>query len=311
MQSHFNLPDGQSQFCALFGKELGRSPSPATHTAWARAAGLNLQYSALQTQNEGEFHALVDGLRGSLNFRGGNITNPFKTTAMRLDSVGIDTSAFRCGAANTLYRVGETAGHGWRIANTDLYGCSESLKKILEEIAVESRSLKVVILGTGAMMRTCVCALEDLPGFLNTIETILILGRCNAFDVNFRSVSVPQKKLDLKYAHFNEVIHIGEKSSNSKAHQHLICINTLPSGTSSEANALAELSLTKLGLQMQWTSKHLFCVGYGDLRLHRWAEQKGWQVVNGDLLFEIQARASFKLWTGVEAPSLPTALQPT
>jgi shikimate 5-dehydrogenase len=311
MQSLINLPDGQSRFFALFGKELGRSPSPATHTRWARTSGINLQYAALPIHDEAEFISVAQSLCKSPLFGGGNITNPFKAAALRLDSVNIDSSAIRCGAANTLYRNQQKESWIWSVANTDLAGCSESLKKILEKRHLTPQSLWVAILGSGAMMRTTLCALEDLPGLSEAIATGFVLGRAPAFETDMAAAFLNQSILPLVYRQIQESNLSKEALPEAKPTQHLLCINTLPCGTSTEADTLARTCLAKLENQTEWASKNLFCVSYGDLPLHSWASQKGWSVMNGNLLFDVQARASFKLWTGLEAPNLPTALQQT
>ncbi|MEY3903181.1 MAG: hypothetical protein RL189_2487 [Pseudomonadota bacterium] len=296
--------DGNTQLLVLLGKDLSRSPSPATHNRWAQLSKLNLHYNALSTSSETEFISLAQSLMRSQHFAGGNITNPFKTTALQLDGVSADSAALRCGAANTLYRRKDSSAASWHLTNTDLLGCSESIQKIMSSKGPDSSIVDLIILGRGAMARTVLRAAEDFTAFTGVEFDALIGGRDN------RPVDVlPEFKLN-SFSHFNlnDATSLKSIADGLPANRRLLCINTLPGGTNAEAETTIHNTLHTLSNTGRWQQRKLFCVSYGTQTWHSTARQLGWDVLNGDLLFEIQARAAFKLWTSVDAPNHPTAL---
>lgn len=285
------IPNGSTELLALFGRDISNSPSPATHSLWAELLKLNYLYLPLHCPDEESFHSLGSALMACKNFRGANITNPFKRVALSLPGVELDTTAARCGAANTLYRAEtESGGLAWRLANTDLAGCSASIRKILSqqiEFTNKERKLIFITLGTGAMARTCSRAIEE-------------------FRTEFQIIQNTQLQRQLLEEDFdaNQIL-------EAQSADELILINTLPTGTSGEADQTALRALNKINQQTRHMRKHLFEVSYVNTRLSRQASSLRWNVIHGDLLFETQARESFKLWTDHSAPpNLATALRP-
>lgn len=282
------LPNGSTELLALFGAELSQSPSPATHSDWARLANLNWIYLPMTCRDDVGFHNLANSLMGCRDFRGANITNPFKTSALQLPGVSIDSSAELCGAANTLYRGDDTAKTDWRLANTDLEGCSESIRKILNcdrSLGRPDDTILFVIFGTGAMARTCCVAIEQLEPSANSKQTIKL-----------SRTELEQRKFDT----------ICSFQPNS-----LVVINTLPTGTSAEADLLALQCIEILNRLNVSARKYLFEVSYMKTKSCQLARSLFWNVVEGDVLFETQARASFKLWARRPSPTQATALTPS
>ena len=279
------LPNGSTELLALFGAELSQSPSPATHSDWARLAELNWIYLPMTCRDEVGFHNLAKSLMGCRDFRGANITNPFKTSALQLPEVSIDSSAELCGAANTLYRGDDTAKPDWRLANTDLLGCSESIRKILNcdrSFGMPEDTIVFVIFGTGAMARTCCVAIEQLELFANSKQTIKL------------------SRTELEQRKFDTICSFHPNA--------LVVINTLPTGTSPEADLLAAQSVEILNRLNVSARKYLFDVSYMKTKSCQLARSLLWNVVEGDVLFETQARASFKLWARRPSPTQATAL---
>jgi len=295
-------PNGRTQLIALFGGQLNRSPSPATHTRWARALHKEIQYAALQADDESAFLSLAEGLMRSPHFLGANITNPFKQAAFKIRDIHADDRAIRCGAGNTLYRSTFSEGARWTLTNTDLLGCSASLEKIFNETLSKTDPLTIVILGAGAMAQTCLQALEDLLQPNDRHIEVWIVSRSAAQGLKF--ILRPQF-LDISDPQWPQTL---RGKTQSSLMRRLLCINTLPSGTSVAAATALLASLESLERLSHWSVRHLFCVTYGLQSWHQQAQKSGWNVLNGDLLFETQARASFKLWMNCDAPNLPTAL---
>lgn len=308
------FPDGQTKLLALFGKHLSRSPSPTTHSQWARCLNLNIQYTALPTNSDEAFEALISCLLNSPNFLGGNITNPFKTSALKLaDQVGIhvDPIAARCGAANTLYRTdNDTEVNTWSLSNTDVLGCSDTLRKILNSSLQCDEPSTLIILGAGAMMQTCLVAAEELSHEENQSFDVFTVSRTAVrWDTSSTAIN-PNAAVNCHGLSFIGGDWLEALMQKKVLKRRLICINTLPALTSPEAEKVVRASLSELNKLESWTEKNFFCLTYGTQDWHLFAQSLNWNVFNGDLLFESQARASFKLWTQRDAPNLPIAPLP-
>ncbi|MEY4065552.1 MAG: hypothetical protein RIR26_1760 [Pseudomonadota bacterium] len=288
------MPDGKTELLGLFGGELGQSPSPATHSAWAQHANLNWVYLPLPCPSEDSFLSLATELMQSVFFRGANITNPFKVSALKLPNVAWDASVERCGAANTLYRSMTPQGEcQWRLSNTDIVGCLSSLERIFQSdrmTGISKDHLKVVLLGGGAMMKTYSAALNLFFQKSNHKPDLTVWTR-----------------LDLEKPFPREFPQGREQATGSS----LMLINTLPCGTSAEADENALRALHALDASVMTNQKFYLDAGYLESNTRKTAFQLNWYTVGGAGLFEAQARASFKLWTGFDAPNLPTALRQT
>jgi shikimate dehydrogenase len=282
------VPNGKTELLGLFGGELDQSPSPATHSAWAEQLNLNWVYLPLPCQSEDHFLSLATQLMSSRLFRGANITNPFKSSALKLPHVHFDSSVKKCGAANTLYQVITPQGSSqWRLANTDLDGCLSALRLIFQsklESGFANRHVQVVILGRGAMMKTYSAALELFFENKSDKPDIEIWGR-------------------------EELTHpCWQEKGKTEDAPVMLLINTLPCGTSDEADRSAVQALLALNSKFQSSRRIFLDVGYLDSQARKTARRLNWHCHGGEGLFDTQARASFKLWTGFDAPNLPAAL---
>lgn len=282
------MPNGKTELLGLFGGELDHSPSPATHSAWATQLNLNWVYLPLPCQSEDYFLSLATQLMGSRLFRGANITNPFKSSALKLPHVQFDSSVKRCGAANTLYRVMTSQGSSqWRLANTDLDGCLSALRLIFPSKLESGRTNKrvnVVILGRGAMMKTYTAAIELFFENESVKPDVETWGRAELTHPCWQEIGRTQDTSDM------------------------LLINTLPCGTSEEADRTAVRALLAIDSKLHASRKIFLDVGYLASETRKTASRLNWHCHGGEGLFDTQARASFKLWTGFDAPNLPAAL---
>jgi shikimate dehydrogenase len=133
---------------AVIGQPIAHSKSPFIHAAFARAAGIALQYEALEVS--------PDDLAGSLaklhaeGFAGVNVTLPHKT-AVAAHCETVSERAERAGAVNTLTRTAT----GWAGDNTDGAGLLADLARL--GIALEGR--RVLLLGAGGAARGVIAPL--------------------------------------------------------------------------------------------------------------------------------------------------------
>lgn len=134
---------------AVLGRPVGRSRSPAIHTAWLRALDLPGTYVALEVP-PGREDGVVDAIR-ALGLAGCNVTLPLKErVARQLDA--LRGPAARTGAANTVIR------EGGRLVgdNTDVGGCLSALR----EAGLDPGGASAVVVGAGGAARAAVEALR-------------------------------------------------------------------------------------------------------------------------------------------------------
>jgi shikimate dehydrogenase len=165
-----------TRLCAVFGLPVVHSASPAMHNAAFTALGLNWRYFAFEVDPK-NLHAAIDGAK-AMQFAGLNLTVPHKLLALEMVDA-LDDSARMFGAVNTIRLEGRNAkgvwlpltkfepasangpfkirAHGF---NTDAVAIARTLR---EELKLELRGAKVVLLGAGGTGRTA--APKKSPNF--------------------------------------------------------------------------------------------------------------------------------------------------
>ncbi|HTV76043.1 MAG TPA: shikimate dehydrogenase [Candidatus Baltobacteraceae bacterium] len=156
-----------TRLCAVFGLPVVHSASPAMHNAAFTTLGLNWRYLAFEVDPK-NLQAAIDGAK-AMQFAGLNLTVPHKLLALEMVDA-LDDSARMFGAVNTIRLEGRNAkgvwlpltkfepasangpfkirAHGF---NTDAVAIARTLR---EELKLELRGAKVVLLGAGGTGRT-------------------------------------------------------------------------------------------------------------------------------------------------------------
>ncbi len=126
------------------------------HNAAFAALGLNWRYLAFEVDPR-NLRAAIDGAR-AMNFAGLNLTVPHKLLAVDLVDE-LDISAKTWGAVNTIKFVPASAGKTRAVGfNTDAEGLARSLT---EDLQLDLRGKKVLLLGAGGAGRTAALKLAD------------------------------------------------------------------------------------------------------------------------------------------------------
>ncbi|HEY2330112.1 MAG TPA: shikimate dehydrogenase, partial [Verrucomicrobiae bacterium] len=148
-QSSLAPVNAATRLCAVFGSPIRHSASPAMHNAAFVALGLNWRYLAFEVDPK-NLRAAIEGAR-AMNFAGLNLTVPHKLLAVDMVDE-LDASAKIWGAVNTIKfetdAAGKTLATGY---NTDADAIVASLR---EDLKVELRGAKVLLLGAGGAGRT-------------------------------------------------------------------------------------------------------------------------------------------------------------
>lgn len=133
----------QTKTIGLIGHPIAHSRSPDMHNAALKHFGLPYVYLAYDIPPE-QFATAINGMK-TLGFIGWNVTIPHKVRMMDyLDE--LDLGAIEIDAVNTVVKRGEK----WVGFNTDGIGYLRSLR---EEIAIDLKGKRVVLLGAGGAAR--------------------------------------------------------------------------------------------------------------------------------------------------------------
>ncbi len=136
---------------AVIGHPVSHSLSPRIHAAFARQAGIALEYTAIDAAPE-EFDAVLAEFAAEGGI-GANITLPHKTRAAQI-CTHLSEAAQRAGAVNTLVR----AATGWHGDNTDGAGL---VRDLTERHGLDLRARRTLLIGAGGAARGVAPALLD------------------------------------------------------------------------------------------------------------------------------------------------------
>jgi len=278
-----------SRYIGLIGYPLKHSISPYFQQAALDFYGLDILYEAWETP-PAKLSDMVKTLRKPQNL-GANVTVPYKETVLPLlDKV--DDLASSIGAVNTIVKKeDELVG-----SNTDAYGFIEALDK---EGHFDPRGKKVVMLGAGGVARA--------------VSFILLQRKIASLAITdgiFERASELVKDL---------VGHSGEASSKSKDSEPSISAFEWQNLGSARTLAGCDLIVhcTTIGMKDSPQEGHsplrlevipkdvlVYDVVYNPslTPLLRLGQEAGANTLGGLPMLVYQGAASFRLWTGKEAP---------
>ena len=154
----------KTRYCAVYGHPIKHSASPPMQNAGLAALKLDWRYLAFEVHPE-NLRAAIAGAK-AMKFIGLNLTVPHKLLAVDLVDA-LDDSARTWGAVNTIRFEAQDAQGAWHPLasfadavpetvraqgfNTDADAITRSLR---EDVGVEVRGAKVLLLGAGGAGRT-------------------------------------------------------------------------------------------------------------------------------------------------------------
>lgn len=272
------------QFISLIGYPLTHSVSPDFQQAALDYCKLDMRYEAWEIKAD-DLPSAVNRLRQPQNL-GANITVPYKETIMGLLD-WIDDFAGLVGAVNTVVnRNGKLTGF-----NTDAAGF---LKALREDGGFEPANKKVLILGAGGAARA--------------ITFALLQEKAAALIIANRSLSKAEGLADA----------LAKQAANSKIRTKIVVVS-LRSANLAEMIVQCQLIVNCTAVGMKHSSdegqsplaQHLIPEGAlvydlvynpSQTPLLKMAKAAGAKTIGGLHMLVYQGAASFKLWTGREAP---------
>ncbi|NJP36520.1 shikimate dehydrogenase [Alkalicoccus luteus] len=254
----------------VIGDPISHTLSPVMHDAAYKETGLEASYLPFHTPPE-RLKDAVQGVRG-LGIAGLNVTIPHKEAVIPfLD--GLDPTAERIGAVNTIVREGEQLIG----SNTDGEGYVRSLVPHLRR---ELESCRFLIIGAGGAARAAAITLYDRGA------AITIANRTLDRAASLAEACGPQVKA----------------CSMQEAQAQLTSFDVIVNSTSigmtpdhaSMALPLDKLSRNTVVSDMIYTPL--------ETAFLKAAAKQGAAVVNGTGMFVEQGALAFERWTGIEAP---------
>lgn len=267
------------QYLGVITDPHKESTSPVFQQAAIDALNLGIKYERWPTPPDG-LATRVSGLRAP-SVLGANVTIPHKETAMAmLDE--LDPLVRRVGAVNTIVnREGKLYGY-----NTDVEGFLRALK---EDASFDARGSHVVIAGAGGSARAVTVALIEAAA-----ESVVVLNRS------------PQRAerlvADLATHAGNTRLEASDTTAESWAKvapRVQLLVNCTSVGMAGAAEEETPVPAGLIRPEML-----VFDLIYRPLetRLLHEAVDRGARVLGGLPMLIYQGAASFKIWTGQDAP---------
>ena len=271
-----------TRYIGLIGYPLKHSFSSDFQQAALDYYRLDVHYHKWETSAE-KLPSAIDKLRQPQNL-GANVTVPYKETVLPLIDE-VDDLAKVVGAVNTIVnRAGKLVGF-----NTDVYGF---LRALSDDAKFEPEEKRVLILGAGGAARAVSFGLlQRKVGYLAIANRTQSRGKalaeflksyCIAKGLQTEVAVIPWKELELRKANCQLIVNcttIGMRYS-------------------------AEESKSPLAPGAIMEDVLIYDMVYNPLEtpLLKMAREAGARTLGGLPMLVYQGAASFKLWTGKEAP---------
>ncbi|MCH7959527.1 MAG: shikimate dehydrogenase [Candidatus Hydrogenedentes bacterium] len=268
--------DAHTQLCAIIGRPVAHSLSPALHNAAFQSERRNIVYLAFEVEEVGAF---LSGMRSMPGFLGLSVTIPHKIAVMEhLDE--IEPLAQQVGSVNTiLNRDGRLFGY-----TTDGLGALRAL----DEAGVSLSGKRVLMLGSGGAARAVAFAIAQK----NEIAGLTILGRTRA---NVETLAENIAESSSATPATGEI----EADLEGAMLEHDIVIQGTPVGM--EGVGEGQSCIPARYLRAEQT---IFDMVYRPLKtqLIRDAESAGCATILGTEMLLYQAALQYEIWTETRAP---------
>ncbi len=260
-------------FC-IIGDPVSHSLSPLIHNSAFSSLNLNYSYLAFKVPRS-ELQESIYSLKKT-GIAGFNVTLPHKVNVISFID-GLSVEAQKAGAVNTVNNEnGDLIGY-----NTDIHGFIAPLEKR----QINFDGIEILILGAGGSCRAALVALSEKKG----IKKINIANRDKKKLDKIISMGTELGLNCIPLDYNNNVLK--EVSLNSK-----IIINATSIGLNNETSPLKSDFMSKGSFVFDIVYRPVFT----DLLNN--AKDAGCNIVFGYEMLLHQAKKSFEIWTGLQAP---------
>lgn len=270
-QSNLTPINAATRLCAVLGSPIQHSASPAMHNAAFAALGLNWRYLAFEVDPK-NLRAAIEGAR-AMNFAGLNLTVPHKLLAVDMVDE-LDTSAKTWGAVNTIkFENGRAIGF-----NTDAEAIATSLR---EDLKVELRGAKVLLLGAGGAGRTAALKLAA-----ENVAELFLVNRTASKTVEIAA--------EIKKQFPSIKVSVGYPKSDVDLLLNATSLGLKPEDAAPLDEKLYSLKQTRAVYDMIYKP--------AETKLLVAAQAAGCRTANGIGMLVHQGAKAFHIWTGQPAP---------
>ena len=268
----------------VIGNPISHSLSPLIHNYWFRKYRVDGNYEK-QRLDEDDLKAFIEEMRKVSQINGVNVTVPFKRKIIPFLDELTEISQ-RTLSVNTIYKEnGKLIGH-----NTDVMAFGQTLvdlKFLREEkdIAITDQPLRSLIIGAGGVTSSVICAMGKLNSNKKSTSYIMNRTKKNAENLIYADMTENYPK--------PKVLDWGDIPKNLD-----IIVNTTSVGLTKNEKLKLDFSSYN-GLKN--TLFYDLIYNPKETNFLADAKKRGNKVMNGKMMFILQAKLAFYYWTKIDA----------
>ena len=265
----------------VIGNPISHSLSPLIHNYWFKKYKIQSIYEKKKLE-ENDLKAFTDEMRNNKNINGANVTVPFKKKIIpfldELTSISENTQS-----VNTIIKKnGKLTGH-----NTDATAFLETLGEYKRQES--NKPLRSLVIGAGGVASSVIFALEELN---NSESTTYIFNRTKINAEKMLIDIVRNKKGKYSTMIKPTVLEWGDIPKNLE-----IVVNTTTVGLKKDENLNLNFSNYK-GLEHVLFYDLIY--NPKETSFLSDAKKRGNKIMNGNMMFLLQAKQAFHHWTDVD-----------
>ena len=268
----------------VIGNPISHSLSPLIHNHWFRKYKVDSNYEKRKLDDD-DLKGFIEEVRRVSQINGANVTVPFKKKIIPFLDELTEISQ-RTLSVNTIYKEkGKLIGH-----NTDAMAFGQTLVDLKflrdeKDIAITDQPLRSLIIGAGGVTSSVIWAMGNLNS--NKESTFYIMNRTkkNAENLIYNGMTENYSK--------SKVLDWGDIPKNLD-----IIINTTSIGLTKDEKLKLDFSSYN-GLKN--TLFYDLIYNPKETNFLADAKKRGNKVMNGKMMFILQAKLAFYYWTKIDA----------
>ena len=260
----------------VIGNPIVHSLSPVIHNHWFKKYHIEGHYEKKKLEEE-DLKNFTSEIRNNKNINGANITVPFKKKIINfLDE--LSPAAQTTQSVNTIVKKnGKIIGY-----NTDVSAFNETIKNYIKN-KFDDKSLNSLIIGAGGVTSSVISSLVNLNN-INSTSYIMNRTKKNAEDLVLKGLN--------GLSNIPKILEWGDIPKNLD-----IIINTTSVGLIKDENLNLDFSSYK---GRNSTLFYDLIYNPKETNFLTDAKKRGNQIKNGKMMFLLQAKHAFRLWTNVD-----------
>lgn len=268
----------------VIGNPISHSLSPLIHNHWFRKYRVDSNYEKRKL-NEDDLKGFIEEVRRAPQINGANVTVPFKKKIIPFLDELTEISQ-RTLSVNTIYKEkGKLIGH-----NTDAMAFGQTLVDLKflrdeKDIAITDQPLRSLIIGAGGVTSSVIWAMGNLNSNKESTSYIMNRTKKNAENLIYNGMTENYSK--------SKVLDWGDIPKNLD-----IIINTTSIGLTKDEKLKLDFSSYN-GLKN--TLFYDLIYNPKETNFLADAKKRGNKVMNGKMMFILQAKLAFYYWTKIDA----------